>query len=89
MDSRLRYRVLLPSTKYGRNPANNRKSTNDFTIHLSQYHVCRNSMENEAAVQIGHRISGNNDLDSIGYLFTLPFLLYCMTLRYPYVMFGV
>ena len=29
--------------------------------------------------------STNNDLDSIGYLFKLPFLLYCMTLGYLYV----
>ena len=27
----------------------------------------------------------NNDLDSIGYLFKLSFLLYCMMLRYLYV----
>ena len=27
----------------------------------------------------------NNDLDSSGFLFRLPFLLYCMTLRYLYV----
>ena len=28
----------------------------------------------------------NNNLDSIGYLFRLQFLLYCMTLRYLYVL---
>ena len=30
-------------------------------------------------------LTNNNDLDSIGYLFRLPLLLYCMTLRYLYV----
>ena len=35
-----------------------------------------------------HRLSNSltsNDPDSIGYLFSLPFLLYCMSLRYLYV----
>ena len=35
--------------------------------------------------RLPNSLSPTDDLDSIGYLFILPFLLYCMSLRYIYV----